>query len=129
MVVGSRRTGQANTLASAHGSLCCRALPIMALLSGMLLAAAPASAAGFATARFGGEHGSVVTTNPTALYYNPAGLAFSEGIHLMADGTLALRRVTWEHPAAAGDPADPAGGEGANTGRAELFNVFGAPML
>src|SRR5688572_17347646 len=94
-----------------------------------LTAASSASAAGFATARFGGEHGTVVSTNPTALYYNPAGLGFSEGVHLMADGTLALRRVTWVHRPAASDPPDPVGGEGANAGRAELFNVFGAPML
>jgi long-chain fatty acid transport protein len=94
-----------------------------------LTSARSASAAGFATARFGGEHGTVVTTNPTALYYNPAGLGFSEGVHLMADGSLALRRVTWVHRTAASDPPDPLGGEGANAGRAELFNVFGAPML
>jgi long-chain fatty acid transport protein len=84
---------------------------------------------GFATARFGGEHGHVTTNNPTALYYNPAGLGFSDGVHLMADASLALRSVVWDHPVAASDPPDPMGAEGANAGRAELFNVFGAPML
>jgi long-chain fatty acid transport protein len=88
-----------------------------------------AAAAGFATARFGGEHGSVVTTNPTALYYNPAGIGFSEGIHLFLDGNLALRNATWSHTHAPSDPADPPGAEGANTGQAHLFNVFGAPAL
>jgi long-chain fatty acid transport protein len=94
------------------------------------LAASPAArASGFATARFGGEHGSVTATNPTSLYYNPGALGFSEGVHLMLDGNLALRSVTWEHPPAASDPPDPPGAEGANAGKAEAFNVFGAPAL
>jgi long-chain fatty acid transport protein len=89
----------------------------------------PAAAAGFATARFGGEHGSVVTTNPMALYYNPAGIGFSEGLHLMLDGNLALRNANASHLRAPTDPPDPPGGEGANTGNAHLFNVFGAPAF
>jgi len=89
-----------------------------------------ARAAGFATARFGGEHGTVVTTNPTALYFNPAGIGFSEGTHVFLDGQLAMRNATWEHTLAPSDivPQNPAGGEG-NAGRAHLFNVFGAPAL
>jgi long-chain fatty acid transport protein len=88
-----------------------------------------AHASGFAAARFGGEHGSVTTTNPTALYYNPAGIAFSTGTHLFGDGTIALRHATWEHAPAAGEPPDAPGSEGANYGKATLFNVFGGPML
>ncbi|HYJ07412.1 MAG TPA: hypothetical protein VEX18_00345, partial [Polyangiaceae bacterium] len=124
MLDGLRRGPPARTLARKHA----HALAVTAALA-ILTAASGATAAGFATARFGGEHGTVVTTNPTALYYNPAGLGFSEGVHLMADGSLALRRVTWVHRPAASDPPDPLGGEGSNAGRAELFNVFGAPML
>jgi long-chain fatty acid transport protein len=86
-------------------------------------------AAGFAAARFGGEHGQVTTTNPTALYYNPAGIAFSEGTHVFVDGTLALRSATWEHPVSPNDPPDPMGAEGQASGKATLFNVFGGPML
>jgi long-chain fatty acid transport protein len=71
----------------------------------------------------------VVTTNPTALYFNPAGIALSQGTHLFLDGELALRHLDWEHAAAPTDPPDPPGGEGANTGRASLFNVFGGPAL
>ena len=71
----------------------------------------------------------MTATNPTALYYNVGALGFSDGIHVMADGSLALRSVSWVHPAAPSDPADPPGGEGANAGRAEAFNVFGAPFL
>ena len=87
-----------------------------------------ADAAGLATARFGGEQGSVVTTNPTALYYNPAGIAFSEGIHVFLDGQIALRSLTWDHSAGAGDPPGPPQSVG-NTGHAGLLNVFGAPAL
>jgi hypothetical protein len=88
-----------------------------------------AQASGFATARFGGEHGNVTEQNPTALYYNVGALGFSEGIHLMVDGSLALRSVTWVHPPASSDPPEPPGAEGANAGQAEVFNVFGAPAL
>jgi len=106
------------------------ALQLMMAAATCILTRAPAAAAsGFASARFGGEHGNVTTTNPTALYYNPAGIGFSDGVHLFVDGTLALRHVSWEHPSSPLDPPDPAGGEGANDGKAELFNVFGAPML
>jgi long-chain fatty acid transport protein len=88
-----------------------------------------ARAAGFAAARFGGEHGQVVTTNPTALYYNPAGIGFSEGTHVFADGTLALRSATWEHGVSPNDLPDPMGAEGQGSGKATLSNVFGGPML
>ena len=88
-----------------------------------------ARAAGFAAARFGGEHGQVVTTNPTALYYNPAGIGFSEGTNLFADGTLALRSMIWQHPVSSNDVPDPMGAEGQGSGKATLFNVFGGPML
>lgn len=91
--------------------------------------AGDAAAAGFATAHFGGEQGTVVTTNPTALYYNPAGIGFSEGTHIFLDGTLALRGMTWTHALAPTDPPDPPGGAGANSGTAHLFNVFGGPAL
>lgn len=96
----------------------------------LVLLASPrlGEASGFASARFGGEHGNVTTTNPTALYYNPAGIGFSRGLHLFVDGNLAWRRVTWAHTEAGAAP-EPAGSEGANSGRAEQSNVFGAPML
>jgi long-chain fatty acid transport protein len=97
-------------------------------------AAAPrgrAVAAGFAVARFGGEHGNVTASNPTALYFNPAGLGFAPAVRvtLFADGVLALRSMIWDRPAAPTDVPDPPGAEGANAGRAHLFNVIGGPML
>lgn len=100
-----------------------------AAVAALVWPARDARAAGFATAHFGGEQGSVVATNPTALYYNPAGIGFSEGTHLYLDGNLALRGATWTHALAPTDPPDPPGGEGANAGQAHLFNVFGGPAL
>jgi long-chain fatty acid transport protein len=89
-----------------------------------------AAASAFAAARFGGEHGNVTTTNPTALYFNPAGIAFSDGIHVYVDGTLAIRNMSWEHPfPPQGEEPDPPDAQGANVGTATLSNVFGGPML
>ena len=108
-----------------------RAFSGLFLLAGILAAsgAGTARASGFAAARFGGEHGHVTTTNPTALYFNPAGIALSSGTALYADGTLAMRRATWTREAGSGDPSEPPGTEGANVGQANLSNVFGGPML
>jgi long-chain fatty acid transport protein len=109
-----------------------------AIAGGGLLAAAAmagtswsrdAVAAGFATAHFGGEQGTVVATNPTALYYNPAGIGFSKGTDIFLDGQLALRGATWDHALAPTDPTVPPDVAGANSGTARLFNVFGAPAL
>jgi len=88
-----------------------------------------AKASGNATARFGGEHGTVNATNPTALYYNPGALGFSEGIQLFIDGQLALRNLTWKHQPGPGDVDPPDGYADANYGTARASNWFGAPML
>jgi len=88
-----------------------------------------ARAAGFATAHFGGEQGTVVATNPTALYYNPAGIGFSKGTDIFLDGQLALRGASWDHALAPTDPTVPPDVAGANSGTAHLLNVFGAPAL
>src|SRR6185436_12463013 len=101
----------------------------LAVLAAVMALPGLARASGFAAARFGGEHGTVTTTNPTALYYNPAGMAFSEGTHLYLDGTLALRHATWTHAQAATDEPEPPGAQGASFGKATLFNVFGGPAL
>src|SRR5215470_12200693 len=94
-----------------------------------LAAPAPALASGFAAAEFGGEHGNVVTTDPTALYFNPAGIALGEGTNLYVSGVLALRRGSWSHAQAASEQPDPAGAEGADTGQARFSSLFGAPAL
>jgi long-chain fatty acid transport protein len=101
----------------------------MVPLLGLCLSRSSAEAAGFAAARFGGELGNVTTNTPTALYYNPAGIGFSEGTNIYVDGILALRQVTYEHAMASTDMPEPAGAEGATFGKAQLFNVLGGPML
>jgi long-chain fatty acid transport protein len=106
-----------------------RACGVTAVAIASLVCPGSANASGFASARFGGEHGSVVGTNPTALYFNPAGIALEDGTDAFVDGQLALRHVTWDHPRAPSDPVDPPGGEGANTGHSSGFNVFGGPAL
>jgi long-chain fatty acid transport protein len=95
----------------------------------LLLASARAGAAGFASARFGGELGHPTTSNATALYYNPAALALGTGTAFYLDGVLALRSGSWQHDASPYERPDPAGAEGANTGRASFSNTFGGPML
>ncbi len=91
--------------------------------------AGEARASGFATQHFGGEQGNVLTSNPTALYYNPAGIAFSEGIHLYLDGNIAIRHATWSHVAPQPGPSDPVDQQAGNTGTAHLLNVFAGPTM
>lgn len=96
-----------------------------------------AAASGFATARFGAEHGHPTTVNPTAIYYNPAGIADrtpgdEDGgfdVRIMVDANLALRGATYTRPEAVpSDVPAPDGYEGANVGTGSLFNVAVAPM-
>ena len=104
-------------------------LALAACLAGGLAAPAPAFASGFAAAEFGGDLGNVVTTNPTALYFNPAGIALGEGTRLYVSGVLALRRASWSHTQAASEAPEPPGAQGADTGQARFSNLFGAPAL
>jgi long-chain fatty acid transport protein len=121
-----RRPHPALSLLARSSALACAA-SLVALLV-VLASPRPAQASGFASARFGGEHGNVTTTNPTALYYNPAGIGFSRGLHLFVDGNLAWRRLSWDHTEVSAEP-EPVGSEGANSGHAEQSKLFGAPML
>ena len=104
-------------------------LALAVCLACAMAAPVPAFASGFAAAEFGGEHGNVVTTNPTALYFNPAGIAFGEGTNLYASGVLALRRASWSHARATSEQLEPPGAEGADTGTARFSNLLGAPAL
>jgi long-chain fatty acid transport protein len=79
-------------------------------------------------ARFSGEHGHPTTDNPTALYFNPAALR-GQRYELFVDGLFGLRRVTYARARQPSDAADPAGAEGANTGRATLQNALASPSL
>jgi long-chain fatty acid transport protein len=97
---------------------------------GLVALSPEASASGFATARFGGEHGHPTTFNPTAIYYNPAGIAESEGFHIFVDANVAFRSATFDHTERPEyDVPEPPGAAGANTGKATLSNVAVAPMI
>lgn len=99
------------------------------VIFGVLCGASTAHASGFATARFGGEHGHPTTTNPTAIYYNSAAMTSADGTHLFADGMFALRRTSYTHEPAPSDVPVPADTEGANSGEATLTNFAAVPML
>lgn len=111
----------------------------LAVALGLGLWATDAEAAGLSTARFGGEHGHPTTQNPSGIYYNPGAIALSEGTHIMIDGLIALRKVTYERPDSAVNTQIGPGGQqvnhsldhfdGANNGTGSLFNVAGAPFL
>jgi long-chain fatty acid transport protein len=88
-----------------------------------------AKAAGFANTNAGGEQGNVVSTNPMALYYNPAGMAFAKGSQLGLYGGLFIRHASYDRPGASTDVPDPKDAQGANTGTASLFNAFGGPSI
>jgi len=94
-----------------------------------LLAPRAADASGFAVSRFAGEHGHPTTSNPSALYWNPAALTLAEGLHLFADCSVAARRVSYDRSHAPSDAPDPPGAEGANVGRAVLVNPLVNPAL
>ena len=89
----------------------------------------PVRASGFSVARFSGEHGHPTTSNATALYFNPAALSLADGLHLFADLSVAVRRVTYDRTRAASDAPDPPDARGANVGRAELVNPLINPVL
>jgi long-chain fatty acid transport protein len=87
-------------------------------------------AAGFAVARFGGEHGHPTTDNLTSIYYNPAGLALSPGTHIFLDGSFALRSVEYIRPESAiSNPVDLTGSTEANAGTGNLFNFATVPFM
>jgi long-chain fatty acid transport protein len=99
---------------------------------------ATAAAGGFATARFGGEHGHPATDHPTALYFNPAGLALGTGTRMYLEGLFAYRSASYDRPAGAVDNVleDGTTGSGtpdsainANAGRAELGNLLASPFF
>lgn len=127
-----------------HAPVAGRLAVVAAGLAGCLSfagGATEARAAGIAAARFGGEHGHPTTDNPTAIYYNPAGIALSKGTHIFVDGTIALRWAGYDRPAAG--PNDVADGNfptqnnqeildlapGANDGKASLFNAIASPFF
>lgn len=104
---------------------------VLAALAAVGLPAGRAGASGFLAARFGGEHGHPTTSNPTALYYNPAGLALATGTRLYLSGTFAYRTASYDRPADAIDnPATgtPQDAIAANSGEGTLANFLVSPF-
>lgn len=110
--------------------------PGVAALVALGLLAIPtlAHASGFAVARFGGPHGNPVTENPSALYYNPAGIALGGGTQVMLDINWALRNGSYERGENAlglrTDNREYTEAEiAANTGTGEVHNFLYSPMI
>lgn len=108
------------------------------LLSGLLVAAStlalagPARATGIAVARFGGEQGHPMADNPTAIYYNPAGLALGIGTRIFVEGTFALRNLTYDRAQGAIDHPNATPGTpdvNVNAGEATLSNLIVSPFI
>ncbi|HEY3668741.1 MAG TPA: hypothetical protein VGL19_22240, partial [Polyangiaceae bacterium] len=99
------------------------------LALGLICAPSVAEASGFSVAHFASEHGHPTTSNATAVYFNPAALTLSDGLHLFADLSVALRRVSYDRTPAPTDATDPPDAAGANVGRAVLVNPLINPVL
>jgi long-chain fatty acid transport protein len=101
------------------------------------LIAGPAFAAGFAVARFGGEHGNPTESNPASLYYNPAGIGMSNGTNTTVDLTFVWRKASYTRSTDVIDEAAPFGDDteanaaasAANSGEGTLDNFLISPML
>ena len=111
-----------------------RLAPAASLAAGLatVLTGGVAQASGLAAARFGGEHGHPTTDNPTAIYYNPAGIALKPGTRIMLDANLAFRWASYQRPEDAvsnpgtGTPNDALS---SNAGTAKLQNTLVSPFF
>ncbi|MSP15364.1 MAG: hypothetical protein EXR73_01915 [Myxococcales bacterium] len=113
-----------------------RALALL-LAAATPLVPATAAASGFLVARFGGDYAGPATSHPSAIYYNPAGLALGHGTRIALEGVFALRSIEYTRPDAAVDNplaagvssgGTPSDATGANSGTATLSNFVAAPF-
>ena len=111
-------------------------LSILALV--WVAASPPAQAGGFAASRFGGEFGHPTTDHPSAIYFNPAGLALSTGTGLYLEGLFIYRGANYTRDSGAIDNIVPDGevatgtpedAVSANAGEATLANMLAAPFV
>ena len=99
-----------------------------------LLAPSDASASGYLTARFGTDHGTPVSPNTFAVYYNPAALGGTTGTTITGDVSLLLRWASYQRstdalsPSNDGTKNDP-NYVAQNTGRANLLNMLALPYV
>ncbi len=104
-------------------------LATLLLLAAAALPLGTAQAGGFAATRFGGEHGHPATDDPTAIYYNPAGLAYGHGTRILVEGLFAYRTVDYvRDPGGIDDPDATAEDIAANSGEGSLANVIASPF-
>lgn len=120
--------------APSRRATCAASIAAACVVTALVSAPRDAAASGYGTARFGGEHGHPTTDNPTAIYFNPAGLADRDPdaekkfeFHLFVDNNLAFRSLNWRHGKSATD-IEPADAPGSNSGENGLFNVLASPM-
>lgn len=118
-----------------YGMMLMKPSRTLLMWAGLCTVAIPLSnvyAGGYATARFGGEHGHPATDHPTAIYYNPAGLAAGKGTRIYVEGLLVHRTASYERPTGAIDDeggGTPANAIDANSGKSELSNILASPFL
>ena len=107
-----------------------RASALLVVAVALSLVASEADAAGFAAARFGGEHGNPTETNPSSIYYNPGGIGLSTGTKLTLDLTGALRTGTYDRAVGAISADDPSAENLAvNSGEGSVDNFILSPMF
>lgn len=105
-------------------------LATVLLFAAAALMPATARAGGFAATRFGGEHGHPATDDPTAVYYNPAGLAYGHGTRILVEGLFVYRTADYTRDPGDIDKANPTADEiAANSGDATLANTIVSPFL
>lgn len=104
--------------------------------TGTFAVSSAALANGFAVARFGGPHGNPTESNPTTLYYNPAGIAFGNGhTQLYLDVNWAYRSSTYERTAESVEVPSYVADEDRQeyidglTGEGSVKNLIYSPML
>ncbi len=107
---------------------------VLSAALGVALGTTTARASGFLTSQFGSDHGSPSLANPYDVYFNPGAMAGAKGSQIVVDGVLALHWATYDRSATALSSSLPSAANNptyrqANTGKATLFNVLGAPYI
>jgi long-subunit fatty acid transport protein len=88
-----------------------------------------ARAGGFASAQFGGVHGTAASDSLTSIFYNPAGLALDTGTRAYVELMAAYRTLSYARDARdIDDPNASAAAIEANSGAAKAANVIAAPF-
>ncbi len=106
-----------------------RLATVLLLAAAALTPAATARAGGFSATRFGGEHGHPATDDPTAVYYNPAGLAYGHGTRILVEGLFVYRTADYTRDPGDIDKPSPTAEEiAANSGDAHLANFIVSPF-